>query len=355
VSSLSKRERVQRVFCRKPVDRLPTQVTYTAAMGRQLAKMLGVQPSQLEDRLDNHLLRVDLSYPRRESLDGRIAYDWWGVGWDTTQEGYFLAHAPLEGLKPLDSIAWPDPAEPGLLDEARDRMAGDSAQRFVAPNFGFCLFERAWSLVGFTELLTALALRPRYVSELLDRIAQIQVRLARRFVDLGVDGGYFGDDYGAQSNLLFSPRTWRALFKPRLAQMFAVFRESNLPVILHSDGQIQAILQDLVDIGVTVLNPVQPEVIDHAWLKATFGDRLAFYGGVSTQSILPRGDPAQVAQAVKDCSTRLASGGTGLLLAPSHRMMGDIPAANVAALLRSFGISGTPLAVVASHSMNCSS
>jgi uroporphyrinogen decarboxylase len=136
--------------------------------------------------------------------------------------------------------------------------------------------------------------------------------------------------------MLFSPRTWRALFKPRLARMFAVFREASLPVILHSDGDIAQILPDLVEIGLTTLNPVQPEVLDLAWLKNTFGDRLAFYGGVSTQTILPYGTPTQVREATETCIKMLASDGTGLLVAPSHRMTADIPLENVAALLDVF-------------------
>jgi uroporphyrinogen decarboxylase len=171
---------------------------------------------------------------------------------------------------------------------------------------------------------------------MIDRITDVQVALARRFVAVGVDGGYFGDDYGAQKGLLFSPETWRRLFKPRLARQFAVFREAGLPVLMHSDGEIASILPDLVEIGLTCLNPVQPEVLDHAWLKRTFGRNLAFYGGVSTQTVLPYGTPDEVRAAARECVRALAPHGTGLLLAPSHRMASDIPMANVDALLDVF-------------------
>jgi uroporphyrinogen decarboxylase len=152
-----------------------------------------------------------------------------------------------------------------------------------------------------------------------------------------VDGGYFGDDYGAQKGMLFSPRTWRSLFKPRLRRMFAVFREAGLPVILHSDGDIAQILPDLVEIGLTTLNPVQPEVLDIRWLKQTFGDQLAFYGGISTQTVLPFGTPADVRIAAETARRLLAGDGTGLLLAPSHRMTADIPVKNVVAMLEFMG------------------
>jgi uroporphyrinogen decarboxylase len=175
---------------------------------------------------------------------------------------------------------------------------------------------------------------PEFAADLLERIAQIQSVLIQRFLALGVDGGYFGDDYGAQSNLLFSPRMWRTLIKPRLARMFAPFRKAGLPVIMHSDGQIAAILPDLVEIGLAAINPVQPEVIDHTWLRRTFGNRLACYGGISTQTVLPQGSPQEVRRAVAACRAALAPGDTGLVLAPSHRLMTDVPMENVEALLK---------------------
>jgi len=149
---------------------------------------------------------------------------------------------------------------------------------------------------------------------------------------MGVDGGYFGDDYGAQRGPLFSPRTWRRLFRPRLERMFTPFREAGLPIIMHSDGDIQSILPDLVEIGLNCLNPAQPEVLDFAWLRRTFPS-LAYYGGISTQHVLPDGTPAEVSTAVDRSIAQLADDGSGLLVGPSHRMQSDIPLANVDAML----------------------
>jgi uroporphyrinogen decarboxylase len=175
---------------------------------------------------------------------------------------------------------------------------------------------------------------PEWVECLLDHITEVQVRLAQRFLDLGVDGGYFGDDYGAQHSMLFSPRLWRRLIKPRLARMFAVYRNAGLPVILHSDGDIRPILPDLVEIGVTALNPVQPEVLDHAWLSREFGASLSFYGGISTQVAMPKTEA--VREATLECARQLAPSGTGLILGPSHRMQSDIPPRSVEAMLEAF-------------------
>jgi len=346
--SLTKRERLRRAFWHEPVDHLPTQINYTDAIGKELARHFGVAITDLPTRLGNHLCRVDLPHKSEQGANAKVSYDWWGAGWDPDQEGYWLADAPLGESTDLAAYPWPDPDAPGLLDDAASAIARDRASadpHFIVPNFGFCLFERAWSLRGFDTLMLDLGLDQPFVEDLLERIIDIQVRLARRFVAIGVDGGYFGDDYGAQKGLLFSPETWRQLFKPRLARVFAVFREAGLPVLMHSDGDIAKIVPDLVEIGLTALNPVQPEVLDHAWLKRAFGRSLAYYGGVSTQTVLPYGTPEEVRAALRSAVTALAPESTGLLAAPSHRLTSDVPMANVEALLAGF-------AELASHDLD---
>ena len=321
---------------RQPVDRLPTQINLTPPMAQSVADHLGVSTAELPEVLGNHLLRVDLSYPRWRSGDGKTAFDWWGAGWSTESQGYVHTLAPMQSPDAIESFPWPDPSDPALLDDAIRRMRADGGSHFVVPNLGMCLFERAWSLRGFEVFLMDMGERPEWVEEILDRITEIQLALVHRFIAAGVDGGYFGDDYGAQRSLLFSTRMWRRFIKPRLARLFAPFRDAGLPVILHSDGDIGALLPDLVEIGVTTLNPVQPEVLDHEWLYQEFGSRLSFYGGISTQCVLPRGTAAEIRAATEACIRNLAPHGTGLLLGPSHRMQTDIPMESVEAMLRSF-------------------
>ncbi len=325
-----------RALRREPVDRLPTQSNYTREMGRLLSEHFGIAEAGLPERLGNHLLRVDIDHPRRTNTDGSIEFDWWGAGWNTRTEGYWHAFSPMKDSLDLDHYAWPDPNDAAILSTAERTILRDGAKYFIAPNLGMCLFERAWSLRGFDVLLMDMMERTDWVEDLLDRIMEIQVSLSRRFVAAGVAGGYFGDDYGAQRAMLFSPRLWRRLIKPRLAKLFAVFVDARLPVILHSDGDIRAILPDLVEIGLTTLNPVQPEVLDHAWLQRDYGSKLSFYGGVSTQGVLPGGTVEEVRATTIACARALAPERTGLLLGPSHRMQSDIPPRNVEAMLDAF-------------------
>ncbi len=333
---LTRKERVRCALWRQPVDRLPVQTNFTGAMGGKLAAHFGCSLGELGTHLDNHLLRVDVAHRPRLSPDGGVSFDWWGAGWGTETEGYWHAHAPLARSTDLTTYPWPDPERQERFTDAQASIAADGGQHFVVPNLGFALFERAWSLRGFDALLMDLVDQPAWVEALLDRITDIQVRVARRFVGLGVDGGYFGDDYGAQRGLLFSPKLWRRMIKPRLARLFAVFRDAGLPVILHSDGDIWTILPDLVDIGMTCLNPVQPEVLEHPRLHREFGRHLSFYGGIATQTVLPQASPAKVRAATGACVRDLAPEGTGLILGPSHRLLSDVPPENVAAMLDAF-------------------
>ena len=329
---LTRRERVLRALTYQEVDRLPTQFNYTGSMGESMAQHFGVDVADLPARLDNHLVRLDMTYPKRLSEDGKARFDWWGAGNDTQEEGYYIRVTPLFDDPDLDAYDWPDPHDPHLLDDAailRERV-GDSA--FVVPNIGWALFERAWSLRGMEKVLLEMALDPGYIGELLDRIVDIRLVVIERYLELGVDGGYFGDDYGAQVSTLFSPASWRELIKPRLARLFKPFLDRGLPVMMHSDGDIAPIVPDLVEIGLTALNPVQPEVVDHEWLHQEFDGKLAFYGGVSTQTVLPSGTPEEVKAAARKCVADLAPNGTGLMLAPSHRMMSDISMENIEAL-----------------------
>jgi uroporphyrinogen decarboxylase len=333
---LTHKERTRRALQNERVDRLPTQINYTASMGELMSAMFGIRTAELPIYLDNHMLRIDLSYKHRRGEDGKSVFDWWGAGHATSEEGYFINISPLANNPDLDSFDWPDPNSPGLFEESKHVIDNYSEEYFIIPNLGWALFERAWSLRGFEQLLLDLALDPEYVGELLDRIVEIQLVLIQRFLDLGVDGGYFGDDYGAQKGMLFSPVMWRELIKPRLERLFSPFVEQNLPVILHSDGGIQEILPDLVEIGLTTLNPVQPEALKHKWLRENFQNKITFYGGVSTQTVLPHGNPRDVFLAVQNCIRDLAPMGTGLLIAPSHRMMSDIPMENIEALISAF-------------------
>jgi hypothetical protein len=163
--------------------------------------------------------------------------------------------------------------------------------------------------------------RPRFVEELLDRILyEWNLPIIDQQIALGVDGFYFADDWGAQAGLLFHPRMWRTFIKPRMAICYERVKQKGLCVGQHSDGDVVAVLPDLIEIGLDFFNPVDPNIYDPYSLKERFGDRLAFYGGINVKQTLPLGTPQDVRAEILERSERMGAGG-GYILQSSHTML----------------------------------
>jgi uroporphyrinogen decarboxylase len=173
--------------------------------------------------------------------------------------------------------------------------------------------------------------RPRFVEDLLDAIVEHNLKQIRHALATGVDAVYFGDDYGMQTGLIMGISHWRRFIKPRLARMFVPVRQAGKTVCIHSCGRVQELFDDLVEIGLNVFNPFQPEVMDVFSLAAQYHGRLAFHGGMSIQSILPFG----TSQDVRREATRLIEAGRsgGLIFSPSHSVPRDVPPENLVAMM----------------------
>jgi uroporphyrinogen decarboxylase len=155
-----------------------------------------------------------------------------------------------------------------------------------------------------------------------------------RIAGAGLDILRLGDDVGMQHAMMMSPAMWAKWLKPRLAKVIEAAKTANPSIIVsyHSDGMIMPVIEGLIEAGVDVLNPVQPECIDPAEVKAMFGDRLAFSGTIGTQTTMPFGTPDDVRRDVKDRIETVGKGG-GLFIGPSHTMEPEVPWANVVAFV----------------------
>ena len=192
------------------------------------------------------------------------------------------------------------------------------------------LFERACWLRGMENFLLDLAADRPFAEWLLDRITDYQVAVAQRCIAAGVDCGRTGDDWGTQRGMLFSPTLWRALIRPRLARVWAVYQEAGLPVLHHSCGDIQPIIGDLVEMGLTILHPLQA-MMPRAALKAAYGDRLVFYGGIDCQGVVPVGTPEEVRAEAREAIRTLGARG-GVVIGLTHTLTSETPLENVWAL-----------------------
>ena len=195
------------------------------------------------------------------------------------------------------------------------------------------LWERTTFMRGMEPLLLDLALDPRFVEELLrgltDHILRTMEILFSRF---SFDGVAVSDDYGTQRGMLMSPGHWRRFLKPRLAEIYGLAKRHGRTVFHHSCGNIVPIVGDLLELGLDVLHPIQPEAMDAVQLKREFGADLTFCGGVRTQDLLPQGTPQQVRDKVRRLKDVLGKGG-GYILEPGITLQADVPLANLVALV----------------------
>jgi uroporphyrinogen decarboxylase len=211
-------------------------------------------------------------------------------------------------------------------------------KRFRIVQLGMMFFERSWFMRGMENLMMDFHLHPAFVHELLDGLETVCAgtidRLVRDFGDR-IDAIGMSEDYGSQKNMLISPATWREFIKPRLARLIGRIRGAGKQAYIHSCGYVLPIIGDLVDIGVTMLQPIQPEAMDIFEVKRRFGRDLCLMGGISTQHTLHQGTPADVVREVQACLQHIAAGG-GYVMAPAKPILPGVPVENATALIDAF-------------------
>ncbi len=353
------RDRVLMALHHEEPDRCPWQASFTPEFNARLAADEGLTERArhnphgggntyvLERLLDQDLLLTSVgwanSYYAMEALsqDSETYTDEWGVGWRNApyQTRFGVGHYteivghPLADERALDAYRPPDPHRPELYADAERVIHAYADEYWIVGVTVTTIFETAWALRGYAQMLMDFALNP----DLVDRIFEIPFRYhlaaARRLVELGVDMIWIGDDVGAQHHMLVAPATWRRFFKPRMAEFIATLKAVNprVKVAYHSDGAIEPIIPDLIDIGLDVLNPIQPACMDPERLKSAYGDRLCFWGSVDEQHTLPFGSPADVRSEVLARLRTLGRRG-GLILGPTHHVQLDTPLENFWAL-----------------------
>ena len=199
-------------------------------------------------------------------------------------------------------------------------------------SLSFSLFERAWALVGMETLLMAMLEYPDFVHQLLDRLLEFNLRLIEHACEYDIDAIMFGDDWGQQHGLIMGPALWREFIKPRIRQMYQAAKARGKFVFIHCCGKVQQLFPELIECGLDVFNPLQPEVMDVAAIKREFGTRLSFYGGISTQRTLPFGTVQETRDEVRRLIDVLGRDG-GYIASPAHAIPADARPENVAAMI----------------------
>lgn len=307
--------------------------TQSVAVDEDVRQLLGIDTIGLYERPP----RPELERPRS---DGTLVSEW-GVVYKKVGGLYTPVKHPLARatLAKLDQYSWPDPLAParfaGLEEEALTLRKSDYA---VVGNLGWTeVFGLAWYLRGFENFMIDLVARKEFAHALLRRITDYQKARYLKFLNIVgdvIDVILFADDLGGQHGLFISPSTYRKMIKPYHAEIIQAIRsKTRARIMFHSCGSVTPLLDDLVELGVDILNPVQvsAEGMDTLALKKRYGKRLSFWGAIDTQRILPHGTPEEVREEVRRRISHLAPGG-GYVAAPVHVVQADVPPENVIAM-----------------------
>ncbi len=345
-------ERVLNALQRRPLDRVPRLlyeevIGYTPPIERLLrARCAPRTPLEAFGMDITRVTFAPTTLPRTRFADWlgsaapealeRGEVDEWGV-WRRGGEFHHFVQiqSPLRGaLDPrrLEDYPWPDLDQPHRFSGVSQRVAELHARGLAVAAYAGSVFERAWSLRGFEDLLMDLVAAPDLAHRLLERTAAFQRYAAVQFARAGADIIITGDDVAGQQGLLLRRATWRAFLKPHLAATVEAVRQANpsAHVFYHSDGNVTPLIPDLIEIGIDILNPIQPECMDPPSVKRAFGDRLAFWGSVSVQRTMPFGTPDEVRAEVRSRIRDMGAGG-GFILSPAHVLGPEVPWENIVA------------------------
>jgi len=327
---VNSRERVrQALLCRKP-DRIPK------ALGFFDQSLGAIAPKSPEDYFDLEIRYVDFnppddqvafqSYMERLPEDihvGNLAqlrtYHEWQYH---PERGPARPLSKVLSLKELARYVLPDLSNPIRHAGHTKKVERLHAQGFAVagspPHLGGDLFEAAWRLRGFENFMIDMVDRVEMADYLLDQLTSMLIENALILARAGIDILLLDDDVAMPTGLMISPDTWRYHFKDRMAKVINIAREESpdLLIFYHSDGDFTQLVPDLVDIGINVINPVQPDCMDGAAIKRDFGDRLAMWGTVGTARLWDEGTPDQIRSEVRRCVDTM--GPQGLLLAPAY-------------------------------------
>jgi uroporphyrinogen decarboxylase len=349
---MTPRERVLAAMRRTALpDRCPFEISwgaFTPGLMKVYRERTGstVEPCEHFD-FDTRSVNVE---PTRMQTDFRrfyahpipekVVFDEWGVGMVPGSFEHFVEFkyhplAACETPEQVSSFAWPDVDADYRFEPLAARVADYQARGYaVTGELYQTIFEMAWLLRGFENLLMDFLADPALAHVICERLTELRITQAVRYAELGVDILRLGDDVGTQAGPMLGLDVYRTFLKERTRRIIAAAKrvKPDLLVFMHCDGQVSRFIPEYLEIGVDILNPVQPECNDLAAIGRQYGDRLSFWGGIGTQSAMPFGTPEDIRRIVCEVKSALGSRG-GLLVAPTHILEPEVPWANVEAFV----------------------
>ena len=315
---------------------VPYTLPFEQDVGERLDEHFGGEAWR--EKLAPYIVRCGGIYKStNEKLDDEHHRDAFGTVWRTDK---LPASVVEPGLKAPTFKGYTFPSVDAFLDPtAKDRAKkriGELPDSFSILSVNICLWQ-SWYVRGFENTLMDCAADEDFYAELLDRFTDLTLALVRECADIQADAIMMGDDWGDQRGVIIGPERWRRLTKPRYARIFEAIHEQNKLAIMHCCGSSADILGDIVEIGLDVLESVQPEAAGMRpyGLKKAWGEKITFWGGLGSQSTIPFGTPSEVRQEIRRLRTEMGRGG-GYILAPAKPLRTETPTENAVAVVEEF-------------------
>lgn len=273
-------------------------------------------------------------------VDEAHVRDAFGSLWRDDRRPWHLVEPALSEPS-LDSLNFPSAdsfyGDLAQLQASALRACAEKADSFQIIHIGWGLFEHSWRIRGFENAMMDAITEPEFYAALLDRLTDLFLAFVDVWTDVPADAIMFGDDWGFQQGVLLGPERWRTYIKPRWAKIYQAVHEQGKYVISHSCGSVVDILPDIIEIGLDVLESVQPEArgMNPYSLKAKFGDEITFWGCLGSQSTVQFASPHEIKAEVRRLCTHMGAGG-GYILAPAKSLQPGTPVENAAAIVEAF-------------------
>jgi uroporphyrinogen decarboxylase len=241
----------------------------------------------------------------------------------------------LSNWKDLDEFIgkMPSPDKPEFYADAA-RVRRENPDAFVVGMDFFCFYERLWTIRGMNDLLADFLLEPERVMRLTHAVRDYHLKVIRGYGEAGADAIYTSDDMGTQNSLFFSPEVFRKFFKPSYAALISEAHSYNMKFWLHACGNMTSIIDDLIEIGLDVLHPIQPYAMDTRATVEAFGGRITFMPGIDVQHLLPHCTSEEVAEGTKDLIDTFRRPDGGMIFSLSNAIHTDVSLENVQAFMK---------------------
>ncbi len=332
---MNRRECVQDALCHRESNPIPYSVGLTGQALNQLIAY--TQDPDIQGKLGGFLHGAYYDgWPTEIPGRPERFIDDFGVVWNRSgaDKDIGVIEKPLIEDLEENHYRFPEPDLLRLRGEI-EQMLATREDRFAMVDFGFCMFERSWSLMGMENVLANMIICPEELEDFYDQICDYMLRLVDVALEYEIDAVYFGDDWGQQRGLIMGAGHWRRFIKPRMARLYERVKKKNKFVFQHSCGDCHEIFPDLIEIGLDCYQTFQPEIYDIKAMKELYGDKITFWGGISTQQALPFMTPQQVqAETVRIVKALRKNG--GLIIAPTHAIPFDVPPENIMAMVEVF-------------------